>query len=310
MKTIVIYCPKHEALKSVKKRWLNIAEALDRHGVEYDFVQSENHKSVERIVTMMIHNGYDNIIIAGGDSALNDACNCLMREELAIRERVCLGVIPNGTMNDFAKFWDFTEDDIDTAIESIKTHRVRKIDAGVMTYCDKDGKKQTKYFLDSVNVGLIAGIQNLRRQSRRILWSRKLSFMFSLAMLAFLRMDYKLAYTINYIEETRSAMTMCIGNALGYGQTPNAVPYNGMLDITILTNHKLTQLFSGISLFLRGKILNHNGIHPYRCREILLELGKGTPVTVDGRTLAIVNSDSEMTISVEQEAINFIIEKP
>jgi len=57
----------------------------------------------------MINNGYKTIVIAGGDSALNDAANCLMREEKAVRESISLGVIPCGVMNDFAHFWNLKE---------------------------------------------------------------------------------------------------------------------------------------------------------------------------------------------------------
>ena len=47
----------------------------------------------------------------------------------------------------------------------------------------------------------------------------------------------------------RAVKTMCIGNASGYGQTPNAVPYNGMLDVSIVHHPGMTQLFEGFYLF-------------------------------------------------------------
>ena len=46
-------------------------------------------------MTMLIRNGYKTIIIMGGDSALNDAVNCLMSEEKQVRESIALGVTPN-----------------------------------------------------------------------------------------------------------------------------------------------------------------------------------------------------------------------
>lgn len=94
MKTGIIYCPNHRPFTSVKKRWEQIAAELERQGVEYDLVQSEDLESVERLVDMLINNGYDTIVIAGGDSALNDATNCLMRAEQRQRDRIAIGVIP------------------------------------------------------------------------------------------------------------------------------------------------------------------------------------------------------------------------
>ena len=310
MKTGVIYCPKHVGLKSVAKRWQKIAEALQRHGVEYDLVQSENAGSVERIVRMMIHNGYDTIIIAGGDSALNDTVNCLMREERSVRERITVGVIPNGMMNDFAKFWGFTEKDIDAAVESIKVRRTRRVDVGCLQYTDKDGEHLTRYFLNCVNIGLIATIQKLRRQTRRIVWSRKISFVVSFLLLLFQRMSYKMRYTINYETEQHNITTVCIGNALGYGQTPNAVPYNGMLDVSALRTFAFTQAFTAIALFLSGRFLNHKDLMPYRCHEAMFILQKGTPVSVDNCLLSMSSRSTELQFSVAEEAVNFIIEAP
>ena len=79
-------------------------------------------------MTMLIHNGYKTIIIVGGDSALNDAANCLMRENKETREQVALGVIPNGVLNDFARYWGFDEKNDAQTVDWLISHRVRKID--------------------------------------------------------------------------------------------------------------------------------------------------------------------------------------
>jgi diacylglycerol kinase family enzyme len=89
----IIYCPK-AGITNKRKRWEKIQKVLDERGVAYDFVQSETADSVERLMKMMINNGYKTIIIVGGDSALNDAVNCLMMEEKEVRESIALGVIP------------------------------------------------------------------------------------------------------------------------------------------------------------------------------------------------------------------------
>ena len=102
----VLYCPKHEIF-CPNKRWEKIEKILNAKGIAYDKVQSENTASVERIVKMFINNGYKTIIIVGGDSALNDAVNCLMQQTKEVRDSIALGVIPNGVMNDFARYWDF-----------------------------------------------------------------------------------------------------------------------------------------------------------------------------------------------------------
>ena len=85
----ILYCPK-AGITNKRKRWEKIQRVLDARNVDYDFVQSENSDSVERLIKMMISNGYKTIIIVGGDSALNDAVNCLMMEEKGVRDSIAL----------------------------------------------------------------------------------------------------------------------------------------------------------------------------------------------------------------------------
>jgi len=111
-----------------------VERVLKNEGIAYDFVQSEARGSVTRLVKMFINNGYKTIVIVGGDSALNDAVNCLMQTERQTRNEIALGIIPNGVMNDFAHFWNFKEGEIEQSVRWLKQRRVRKIDVGYIRY--------------------------------------------------------------------------------------------------------------------------------------------------------------------------------
>ena len=135
----LLYCPRGGWRSN--KRWEKIEKVLRQQGVDYDFVQSENQKSVERLVKMFVNNGYKTIVIVGGDSALNDAVNCLMQMNEEERDQVALGVIPNGLMNDFAHFWGFDDSNIEQTVGWLKKRRIRKIDLGCIRYTNKKGDK-------------------------------------------------------------------------------------------------------------------------------------------------------------------------
>lgn len=300
----ILYCPK-KGIGTGGGQWKKIQRALDERNVQYDFVQSENPDSVERLMRMLINNGYTTIIIAGGDSALNDAVNCLMRTGKEVRDRISLGVIPNGLINDFARFWNFKESEIQQTVDWLIKHRVRKIDLGCIRYTNKKGERCHRYFLNCVNIGLIADIMNLRRQTRRIFGSRTLSFIISLVLMLFHRLEYMMDIKINSDEVRRKVMTVCIGNATGYGQTPNAVPYNGLLDVSVVYHPEVTQLIAGIWLLFTGRFLNHKSVHPYRTREVQVEEAKHAMVGVDGRMIS--TPVGPYRVSVEQEVVNFLI---
>ena len=301
----ILYCPKTGILSSPRKRWEKISAVLDARKVQYDMVQSENSESVERLVKMMISNGYKTIIVVGGDSALNDAVNCLMMEEKSVRDEIALGVIPNGVMNDFARFWDYDEDKVEQTIDWLLKRRLRKVDLGCIRYTNAKGEKCHRYFLNCVNIGMTADIMNLRRQTRRLFGSRTLSFITSLFVMLFHRMEYKMKLKINNDVIDRKVMTVCIGSGPGYGQTPNAVPYNGMLDVSVVYHPEMVQLIEGLWLLITGRFLNHRSVHPYRTSAVQVDYAKKAMVGIDGRLMKTPKGD--FRIDVEQEVINFLI---
>ena len=300
----ILYCPKTGVANKLK-RWEKIKAVLDQRGVNYDVVHSERSDSVERLVTMLIQNGYKTIIIVGGDSALNDAVNCLMKEEKRVRDEIVLGVIPNGVMNDFSRFWEFNEDEDEKTVDWLLKRKVRKIDLGCIRYTNIEGERCHRYFLNCVNIGMTADIMNLRRQTRRLFGSRTLSFLSSLVVMLFHRMDYKMRLRINSDVIDRKVMTVCVGNGPGYGQTPSAVPYNGMLDVSVVYNPEATQLITGLWLLVTGRFLNHRSVHPFRTREVVVDEARKALVGIDGRLMKTPVGDYR--IQVEQEVVNFLI---
>lgn len=300
----MLYCPK-TGINNKRKRWEKIETVLKERDVVFDMVQSENSDSVERLMTMLINNGYKTIIIVGGDSALNDAVNCLMKVEKQERDSIALGLIPNGVMNDFARFWDFDEDNVEQTVDWLLKHRVRKVDLGCIRYTNKNQERCHRYFLNCVNIGMTADIMNLRRQTRRLFGSRTLSFISSLFVMLFHRMEYKMNLRINNDVIDRKVMTVCIGSGPGYGQTPNAVPYNGMLDVSVVYHPEVVQLIEGLWLLISGRFLNHRSVHPFRTTEIIVNEAKKAMVGIDGRLMK--TPVGPFRVDIEQEVISFLI---
>ncbi len=297
----LVYCPK----KKGDKHWEQIKQQLDDQGISYDFVQSENRDSVDRLVTMLIQNGYKTLIIVGGDSALNDAANCLMKEEKRVRDEIVLGLIPNGVMDDFARFWGLTDMTDEALIARLAQRRTRRIDLGCIRYENNEQERCHRYFLNCINIGMTADIMNLRRQTRRLFGSRTLSFLSSLVAMVFHRKSYRMRIRLNSDVIDRQVMTVCIGNARGYGQTPSANPYNGLLDVSVVYNPKVLKLFTGLWLLVTGRFLNHHDVHPYRTREIIVEQASHALVGIDGRLMK--TPVGEYRVQVEQEVVNFLI---
>lgn len=300
----VIYSP-HSGFDHSQRRWELIRKYMESKGMRYDFVQSEASGSVERLTRMLCENGYRTIVIVGGDSSLNEAVNAIMELGEALPEDFAFTVIPNGIGNDFSRFWGVSVDDYKKVVDGVINRNVRKIDVGCCTYND-GGIPQQRYFLNCINIGLGARLIKTTNDAKHIIGSRRLSLIPVLVSQVFERKQFNLSLKVDTEDIEEKYMSVCVGNCHGYGQTPNAVPYNGLLDISLITRPGWWQLFEGFWLLGKGRFLNYKNVHPYRARQILVNHVDRALVSLDGIVLQ-AKQPAPLRISIKPDSLNFIV---
>lgn len=298
----IIYNPKAGSRKT-QKRWNEIRDYMESRKVVFDYVQSEGFGSVERLARTLANNGYRTIVVVGGDGAINDAVNGIMSSSAEDKENIALGIIPNGIGNDFAKYWGLDEDNYKQAVDWVINRRLRKIDVGCCNFFD--GEQHTnRYFINAIYIGLGARIVQISDGARRFWGIRELSFAASMFLLLFERKLYRMHLRVNDEHIRGRIMTVCVGSARGYGLTPSAVPYNGWLDVSVIYRPELLQLLSGLRMLLKGRILNHKMVKPYRTRKVKILRAQNASVSLDGR---ILDRHFPLEVSIMPEAITLII---
>lgn len=301
----VIYCPK-EGLSRNHRRWKKIRSYLDRQGISYDYVQSDSAGSIERLASMMTRAGYNTLIIVGGDAALNHALCGIMQTVASTGGRIpTLGVIPNGFGNDFAKYWGFSPSDYKSTIRSLLLHHTRRVDVANVRTTDGNGHTADYHFLNCLNLGVASSITNIRRKTRRFFGLNTLSYATSALLLLFHRLEHRFCFSMSGERVDRKAMTICVGSARGYGQTPSAVPYNGLLDVTLVSKPLITQIFHGLWLLFTHRFLSHRGVAVWRTNHIRFTHTGRAQLSIDGRV--IHHPVRTVDISIEREKINFLI---
>ena len=297
----VIYNPK-AGTRKVQKRWKEIKEYMDQKGVAYDYVQSEGFGSVERLAGILANNGYTTIVVVGGDGALNDAINGIMLSNAEHKEDIAIGIIPNGIGNDFARYWDIGMD-YKQAVDWIIKNRHRKIDVGFCNFYDGE-KHQRRYFLNAINIGFGARIVKVTEGTKRFWGVKFLSYLAAFFLLFFERNLYRMHLRINDEHIRGRIMTVCVGSACGYGQTPSAVPYNGWLDVSVIYRPQLLQTMSGLWMLIQGRILNHKVVKSYRTKKVKVLRARNAAVDLDGR---ILPKHFPLEIGILPEKITLII---
>lgn len=298
----IIYCPRIGVVNKMKK-WREIRAYLVEKKITYDYIQSEDYGSVERLACMLADNGYETIVVVGGDGALQDALNGIMVSEC--RSRISLGIIPNGIANDFANYWGLDEDDYKGAIDYIIAGRTRRVDVGCCRYETENGERK-RYFLNAVNIGMNANIVELSNRNVRVPFAKYLSYFRSFLLLLMHRNSYNVKMYLNNQCVEMRLMMLCVGNARGYGMTPSAVPYNGYLDVSAIKMPKFFGLIKGIYMLWRKRIMNYRLMLPFRTVELSIESSGGALAGIDGRPF---RPSYPLHISILHEELNLIIPK-
>ena len=301
----IIYCPTEGSWRT-QRRWRRILVHLDLRGVPYDFVQSEGQGSVERLAAMLTQNGYRTLLVVGGDAALGDALNGIVGATLAGSDYPTLGIIPNGVINDFARYWDFHPAHPEATIDALLCGRTRRVDVGEVRLTTIGGEVLHRRFLNCVNVGLAASMIKLRRRNHTF-WHglRLLRELSSAFMLLLYRPSTRMHFTIGAEHYDRRITTLCIGSCHGFGQTPSAVPYNGQLDISAVKRPTLLHALTALSLLFKRRFLSQKDISVWRTPTIeMSQIGRAT-VSVDGH--AIHHRITRLTATIHREAIRFMI---
>lgn len=297
----IIYNPK-AGTRKVQKRWKEIREYMESKQVSFDYVHSEGFGSVERLARTLADNGYRTIVVVGGDGALNDTINGIMSSSTEDKQDIAIGIIPNGIGNDFAHFWGLSLDYKD-AVNWIINNRRKKVDVGYCSYYD--GEKHTRrYFLNAVNIGLGARIVRITDQTKRFWGMKFLAILAAFFLLFFERKLYRMHLRINDEHIRGRIMTVCVGSACGYGQTPSAVPYNGWLDVSVIYRPEAMQIFAGLWMLVQGRILNHKVVKAYRTKKVKVLRARNAAVNLDGRLLP---KQFPLEIGIIHEAATVII---
>ena len=298
-----VICSSHS--RKTLKRWEQVRPYVEEKGVEFEFVLSDGKDSVERTSKEFCERGCKTLVVIGSDGTLNDVINGVMSVE-CLPDDFALGMIPSGIGNDFASFWDIPVDSFKHAVDNILARRLKRIDIGVCKYEDENHLSQVRYFLNCVNIGLGARLIQLTNRYQGLIPSKKLSLIPIFIGQIFSRKSFNIAFKADTEKERQNVMSICIGNATGYGQTPNAVPYNGFLDMSVITRPKWWQLFQGFWMLGKGQFLNYKNVHPYRLEKLeFTDVGKAS-ISLDGRFLR-EKSCVPLRLSVIPDTLNFII---
>jgi len=306
--------PQHWAIiinpKSGKKKFRQQRKylflALKHAGIEFDYRITRFAGHASKIARYFVEKNYKNIMILGGDGTMSEVINGIFSANIEETSSLKFALIPRGTGNDWGRFWGLTRD-YNKSIAVFLKGKLQPIDIGKVEY-DMEGTKESHFFINSVGLGLDAAVVNLTHRLKAVLGSH--SFLYTLALLGavFTYKAHKVRIFSDERNITNGMFTMNVANGCysggGMKQNPNAVPYDGLMDVMMAKKPTLWDIITALLRIFNGKLLEHPVIESFQTQSLLVQCDKSALLEADG---IIVNGFSPFKISIIPNAIQMII---
>ena len=272
-KAILISNPKTGRYGARRRPKLDaVCEYLRQHDVAVDLVATRRPGDATRIAAEAANDGFNEVIVSGGDGTLNEALQGLLGTG------VRLGILPTGTGNVLARELKLPLS-ARQAAEVIARGRVRRIHLGC-AMDDLDGTR--RYFYLMAGIGLDASVISRvhpglkKRIGKAAFWYSGLSQLAGWQPIPF---------TIEVNDETYEATFAVIGKAAGYGGelavTPRARIDRPEFEICMIESRSRFRYLRPLSYAMRGGIpANKSGIRFLRATSARAH--GNTAVQVDG----------------------------
>ncbi len=215
--------------------------------------------------------GVEALVVCGGDGMVHLAVQALAGSDTA------LGVVPAGTGNDVARYFDIPRDDAAAAADVVVGSRRRRIDLA---------RTGATYYVTVMAAGFDS-IVNERANAMR--WPRG-QLRYTLATLAELRVFEPLTYTLELDGEERTldAMLVAVGNGPSFGGglriTHGAELDDGLLDVVLIKPLSKLELVRTYPKLYTGGHVHHPQYERHRVRSVTVA-APGIVAYADGERL-------------------------
>ena len=287
-----------------KKDWDRIAVLLARNGVSVNFRFTERKgQGIEHAIEA-IAEGYKKILSVGGDGTLNEVVNGAFSQDFCKPGELTLGLIPVGTGNDWGRMFGIPLV-YEGAIQVITEGKVMSHDIGVVEDSE-GGAWKKRYFINIAGLGFESIVVKKTNKQKDKGNSSKAIYFYNLLSSLLLYRNIPVEIIIDGIKSSLKVFSINVGNGRycggGMRQTPDAVPDDGLLDITVIKGMSKFEVVRSLKLLYDGTILSHPKVDGFRTVNLKVESGSPVYLEADGESLG----HTPATFSIIPGAINVV----
>ena len=196
-------------------------------------------------------------------------------------------MIPVGTGNDWGRMFGIPLD-YEKAIKIIRENKLMVHDVGLVSFYDGKIKKD-RYFINIAGLGFESVVVRRTNIQKDKGHSGKLIYFYNLLMSLLSYKNTKAEIIIDGEKINADVFSLNVGNGRycggGMRQTPDALPDDGLLDVTIINGMGKFEIIRNLKILYDGTILSHPKIDGYKCKNIKVSSDSIIYTEADGESL-------------------------
>ena len=270
-----------------KKDWTRISEifAMEQISIEHQFTEAKG--AAKDLAKEAAQNGFRNIISVGGDGTLNEVVNGIFSQDICSPGEFTLGLIPVGTGNDWGRMFGIPLM-YEGAVSVIKENKILRHDVGVVTYFS--GNEQHKrYFINIAGLGFEAVVVKKTNKQKDKGQSNQAIYFYNLLTSLLSYKNTAADIIIDGKTTSSNVFSINVGNGRycggGMRQTPDAIPDDGLFDVTVIKDMGKIEIIKSLKLLYDGTILSHPKVDGYRTTNLRVESKHLLFAEADGESL-------------------------
>jgi len=270
-----------------KKDWNRISDLLNGKSIGFNMKFTEKKDHAIELTRELIANGYRKFISVGGDGTLNEIVNGIFTQDHCAPSETILSLIPVGTGNDWGRMFGIPLI-YEGAVQVISEGKLMLHDIGVVSYFNGE-KKEKRYFINIAGLGFESVVVKKTNRQKDKGKSNKAIYFYNLLSSLISYRNTEAEITVNGKTTKTNIFSVNVGNGRycggGMRQTPDALPDDGLLDITVIREMGRFEIIRSLKLLYDGTILSHPKVDGYRSNNLKVNPEPPLYLQADGESL-------------------------
>ncbi len=275
-----------------RRDWPEIAKMLKARSIEFSEKITDHAYHAIELAREAVLEGFRKLLVLGGDGAIHEVLNGLYSQDEVSPSEVTLGLIPVGSGNDWSRLHKIPSDyeaAVDLIAEADKHTRVQDV-ARVDTLMD--GKPYCRHMMNIGGLGFDSEVCHRFDLAKERGHASDRQYLKSLlsGFLSYKCLKFRVSVDgQEFYRGPAFSVALGIGKYCGGGmmQTPEAIPDDGLIDVTVVGKISKLQFLHKVPSLFRGDIFKNKEVIHTRGRQVDISAAPYSYMEVDGEPVGI-----------------------